>query len=170
MGKTFKGQGALAKAMDALVAASIVKDQAAIRKLAKLFAEEAKAMIYARTKAGKAVGSYNGGESPLKKLSPSYIRRRQTFAGLHPTTSPGKSNLTRTGQMLESLAVEEMPGGKFFVVVRGTRKGGGSNAEVAQWVTEQGRPFLNLSRRQLDKLIVSYRKNFASLVKSGKAR
>lgn len=75
---------------------------------------------------------------------------------LHPHTSANKSNLTFTGQMLDSLTATKVRQGSATVDVSGTRKDGLTNKTVAQYVAAQGREFNHLTpveARQLEQMM-----------------
>jgi hypothetical protein len=127
-------------------------------------------LIYGDTKAGKGVASDQEGagvEIRLAALSDTYVEYRRKKLN-SKNFSPGpffkvsKSNLTFTGQMLESLDFEARQG-LVRVFVSDTsrtelsgRRSKLSNKDVADIVTRNGRPFLGLSQRNertLDKEI-----------------
>jgi hypothetical protein len=96
----------------------------------------------------------DGNKSDLAPLSPGYIKQRERDARLHPETSPETSNLTRTGEMLDSLKYR-IRDGKLEIYVAGGRK-------VLDKVTytNEARPWVNLGRAEktairefVDKLI-----------------
>lgn len=94
-----------------------------------------------------------GGESV--KLSNKDKKRasKESKIKLSDATSPTKSNLTLTGQLLDSLTVEAGQG-QALVTVEGIRDDGQSNKEVARKVQEEGRPFLDLAKGDLNQLKV----------------
>lgn len=105
---------------------------------------EIPAQIEKRTRLGKGVSE--GGElEKLKPLSEKYVKfRKGKVSGL---TSPKKSNLTFTGQMLS--AIKGVRNGTLFTFFfTGKRDDGKSNAEIAQYAREKGRPFFNLSNSE----------------------
>lgn len=126
-------------------------------------------IVRLRTRLGYGVQDDGAAKERLKPLAGSYreqrankarywtgadgkVRRREieSGGGRHPQlsddTTPGKSNLTFTGQMLDSLKGRATSAGRGEVAASGNRRGGGaSNPDVARYVSEQGRPFLNLS-------------------------
>lgn len=118
-----------------------------MRDLGKLAAKA----IVDRTKAGRGVRNTGGNERKLKKLSTQYIefRKKQT---LDPSTSPATSNLTFSGDMLRSI--------KTISVKTGTRGNGElivgpvgrKNIRKATFVSVD-RPFMNLSGKDIKKLI-----------------
>lgn len=127
------------------------------------FGEQAAEMVRLRTRLGSGVEKEGANKRPLKRLSDSYkqVRRGKiaffTRGGkvipytpdrppsLHSHTTPSKSNLTFTGQMLDSLDVTSARRGEVTVGPTGSRKGGLTNKEVAGYVSKE-RPFNNLSK------------------------
>ena len=123
-------------------------------------------MIRERTRGGKGVKRPGGNITRLKRLSRSYIKhRKQNARKLDRTTSPGKSNLTFTGQMLRSLKVRTVRKGQMVIGPSGRRNDGKTNEQVALWVQEQGRPFLFLGRAEQRKLVSFYNENFADALR-----
>lgn len=59
-------------------------------------------LIKKRTRLGYSVPSHGGSKSKLKPLSPKYIKQRGR-ENLSPMTTKNRSNLTRTGEMLDSI-------------------------------------------------------------------
>lgn len=70
---------------------------------------------------------------------------------LSKTTSPAKSNITFTGQLLESLKARVLAG-KITIGPTGTRKDGKTNQEIVAFLNDQGRIFLNLSDNDVNQL------------------
>ncbi|MCS6281447.1 MAG: hypothetical protein HUM72_12515 [Dolichospermum sp.] len=94
-----------------------------------------------------------GTSGKLDPLSKKYIEQRIKKSNrLHPDTSPSKSNLTATGQMLDALR-GRAGGGKVTIDIKPTtrrkelngKKSGLTNNEVRQYVEDAGREFLKLS-------------------------
>jgi hypothetical protein len=128
-------------------------------------ANEARNVIYRRVKSGYGVNKDNlpPGKTDLVKLaalSPAYIKYRRdgtvefytkdgkaVFFRVRPPVlgewgSPERSNLTLTGQMLNSLRVDVNQEG-FSIVVPPTKRYDSkyTNAQIAEFVSDQ-RPFL----------------------------
>lgn len=145
--------------------------QEALRKIGsptnmKKFGETAADIVRLRTRLGFGVSDDNAEKARLKPLSKSYKDFRKgkiaffttpdgrvvpykpnSAPTLHPDTSPTKSNLTFTGQMLDSLGVVSVRQGEALIGPRGNRtKSPLSNKQVAKYVTAQGRAFNNLSK------------------------
>jgi len=137
--------------------------------------DEATTIVRRRTLLGFGVPSNGASRVKLKPLSESYkdqragkvvfytdklgrVRRVKTSAGfksrisLSDRTTPSKSNLTLSFQMLASLRGKVTGIGSGVVEPTGTRSDGMTNAQIAQFVTEQGREFLNLSNNEIKQL------------------
>jgi len=146
-------------------------DDSLSRKQLKRLGDAALVVIYSRTKKGKFVKKTGqiGGARATKALAKSTIRNRQRNKDkLHPTTSPRKSNLTFSGQLLDSLKVKKISARKksFVISPEGRRKGSSlANFEVAEFVDQNGRPFLGLSNKDLKEIVKLYQSSFAKLVR-----
>lgn len=139
-------------------------------KLAELYCQQARQIILSRTISGKGVSRDSGNITNLKKLSASYILYRQrNRKRLASYTSPTKSNLTFTGELLSSLSIKRFRQGSWQLRFEGQHGSGISNAKLARYVSED-RPFLNLSASEQKVLAASYRRNFAALVKRDVSR
>lgn len=108
--------------------------------IATAVTQEALNLIVAHTRSGMGVDA-GGQERPLKPLSKPYVDRRQRLS-LHSTTSPSTSNLTQTGEMLESLIIVKTTSGY-------TITGGNPNISARIANVSQERPFLNLSLNEI---------------------
>lgn len=87
---------------------TILKSSTGNASLKKQLGDTMKALIFRRSKAGKQVGRGRS-EIDLPKLKSSYVEQRvrlQQSGKLSSSTSPGKSNVTKTGEMLEDLNVD----------------------------------------------------------------
>lgn len=136
-------------------------------------AEMMEADILKRTRLGYGVDKNYGSKEALAKLADSYKaqRRRLKKSGkLSSKTSVSKSNLTKSGSMLDSLN-SKIDKNKMQITVKpeGIDKDGVSNRDKARWAQEGStnrpkRPFLYLStpeikrireflRKELDKII-----------------
>ncbi len=117
------------------------------------YAQLAIDMIVKRTRQGLGVAGTGRSEQNLKPLSDGYTKyRRNNRFKLDSTTSPGKSNLTFTGQLLRSFTVYEVRNN--FVSWgpnRRRRKGGITNQELGEFVSER-RPFNYLSKIEIEKI------------------
>ena len=140
-------------------------------------------MIYVRTRLGYGVSSFNTApridpnlkKVRLKKISNAYkVFRDAARSGrrkgvvVSPDAATGKSsNLTLTGQMLNSLKLTQATR-RFIISPTGLRKDGKKNADVALWVSRAGRPFLDLYDLEQKKVQIYYRKTFRDLLKENK--
>ena len=121
-------------------------------------------VIQKRTRSGKGVKKPGGSTYRLKPLSKNYIAfRRANASRLSGLTSPGKSNLTFTGQLLYSLGLKKATK-RLTIEPQGTRVDGKTNAEVAKYVSKV-RPFLALSRDEQVVVEKFFRKTFDDIVK-----
>lgn len=141
----------------------------------KTILDEATTIVRRRTLLGFGVPSNGASRVKLKPLSQSYkdqragkvvfytdklgrVRRVKTGPGfksrikLSDRTTPSKSNLTLSFQMLASLRGRYVRPGFGVVEPTGTRSDGMTNAQIAEFVTEQGRAFLNLSNNEIRQL------------------
>ena len=144
-----------------------------LNEVAKIAAEKTMSDVIARTKAGY------GTDRQLEKLSGKYIGfRRRWSAFLAKDTSPAKSNLTATGQLLNALYFRVV-GPRFFIKVNTKKRSEGlggeklvsitktnkkgktktvgyesslSNDEVRKFTEDAGREFLALSDKEKDDL------------------
>lgn len=138
----------------------------------KATATFARDIVVKRTRLGYGVPVAGGSKELFKKLSPNYVKQRKMFAGLNALTRPNKSNLTRTGQMLDSIAAHTEKGA---ITIRptGTRRDGQKNYDIAKYNEDggKGRPrriFMNISQLEFNQVKRFYRKMFGDLVKSRK--
>jgi hypothetical protein len=120
-------------------------------KAAKALAETIPEVIKLRTRQ-----EGEGASGPLKDLEDSTIKYRERYSdNLHPDTSPRKSNLTSTGQLIDAIQGKSA-GSKVKIDIKGgKRKGelsGGrskkTNKEVRKYVEDAGREFLELSNAE----------------------
>jgi len=140
--------------------------------------------IMVRTRLGRGVAQEGGASQPLKPLSDSYKKQRQGKIAFFTTkegvvvpyvpdqkpklsefTRPTKSNLTFTGQMLESIKTLSAKVGEVVVGLSGNRKDGLTNLEVGQYVSK-ARPFMNLSKPEKEGLAREIRKLIQKILKS----
>ena len=135
-------------------------------RLAKL----ARSIVYKRTKSGK--GTNGSTLNKLDGLSTNYKRWRKRVARrkkigdrsvqLGAGFKPSKSNLTFTGQLLDSMIIEVDRFSFGVTIPNSKRKRLGkqkripTNAEVAGFVESQGREFFALSKGELRIIIKEY--------------
>lgn len=126
----------------------------AIREAAKQLLKIIPELIKYRTRSGaSATGS-------LKSLAESTKEYRKRYSSnLSSETSPGESNLTATGQLLDAIIGKATDNGLTFTINRKKRKGelsGGksdlTNEEVRKYV-EQSREFLLMGKEDLKEAI-----------------
>lgn len=131
------------------------------KKFMKALGELAIDQIVRRTRKGKGVSRTGGKPKPLKALSGSYIAYRSANRfRLDSTTSPRRSNLTFTGQLLRSMRVKEVTNRRVVwgpnKRIRGGRgqftPSGLTNEKLGEIVAEQGRPFNFLSKTDIEVL------------------
>lgn len=127
------------------------------------FGQKAADIIYKRTKSGKGVTSNTGPASltKLKPLSQQYIDLRKKNPPKGEFGSPARSNLTNTGQMLDSIQVKAESGKATVSIADTVRSDGKTNSEVAGHVADNGRPFMNLANEEAKILT----KDFENLVR-----
>lgn len=144
-----------------------VESPATMRKIGEEIGER----IVKRTRLGKGVTDTGAEASNLKPLAQSTKDQRRGKIGfftkngrtipytpespprLSSLTTPGRSNLTRTGQMLDALKVVAVRVGVVVLGFRGSRtdRPGLTNADVAGYVSKD-RPFFKLSRAEMNGL------------------
>jgi hypothetical protein len=95
--------------------------------------QEIPRIIKVRTRLGKGL------LGRLKELSPKYIDARKKDKSLYNETTPKKSNLTRTGEMLNSI-IGTRSGTLFTFFFSNT-----DSDKKAYWADETGRPFFDLT-------------------------
>jgi hypothetical protein len=150
--------------------------------------EEAADMVKLRTRLGYGVERPGAGRQRLKPLKDSYKKQRankvrfwtdpqgrvrsreiENGGGRHPElsseTTPSKSNLTFTGQMIDSVEGRATGNGKGVISVTGTRNDGMRNSEVAQYVTDAGRPFISLSNIEIKRIVDMLRRSILDRVR-----
>lgn len=132
-------------------------DRSVSKKALKPVARKAAQIIYRRVKSGRGVVNANkvpAKATRLKKLSDKYKSRRKKVGVKGKFGTPGKSNLTFTGQMLEALEGEAKKQRiEIFINDSDRSDSDSSNSEIAEFVQEQGRPFLSLTKAELNIII-----------------
>jgi hypothetical protein len=125
----------------------------------KQLAEEAGRMVRVRTRLGQGVNK-SGAKGKLKALSEDYIDFRETYSDLSEFTTPPRSNLTLTGEMLESIEILDVKDGKVEIGpnLNTRRDGKATNQKVAEGVSK-ARPFMNFHKLEIKKLARFYEKN-----------
>ena len=114
-----------------------------------------------------ALNPNNPKENKLKALNPAYVKRRRFWpqglanpprGGLGISFSPGRSQLTASGQMLEAISYVVNPGkNSVRVFVKSTRRDDGkNNADIAKKNANDGRPFIGIDRVGLETIKTRY--------------
>ncbi len=158
----------------------VLKDAIKPKELTPL-AEYAIDLIVKRTRLGYGVSRQFGSKTALKKLSKDYIDSRKKSKSLFELARPSFSNLTRTGQMLSSMAIVNSRNGKVTIGPTGNRsegkasnakvagyqksKGKASNAKVAGYQESQGRIFNRVSSLEYQQVLRFYRRSFGDLLR-----
>lgn len=133
--------------------------------------EEVKEIVYRRVKSGFGVNS-DETETPtqkrLKPLSKSYVEQRKDRGVKGQFATPGASNLTNTGQMLDSIQVRATNDGVTISIPDTPRSDTDiSNKKVAEYVADE-RPFFALTSAEIkivDQMIRDQvRKKFDSIL------
>ena len=128
------------------------------KEMIQLVAEEARDIIYKRVKSGKGLSAnvkFGANIVPLKKLSTEYITVRGKRI-LGPYGVPKKSNLTLTGELLEAMVFKIIGNGAILYIDNKTHEESGLPTQVlAQYVSEQGRPFFGLAVRE-EKILTAF--------------
>ena len=131
------------------------------RSILRKVSDELARIVVKRTRLGYGVAEMGGEKQPLKRLSPRYVRQRERARrrrDLDSTTTPMKSNLTFSGQLLASVKTVNVGGREANIGPTGMRKRSRlSNLKVGQYVTEKGRPWLNVSAAEERQIIRFYR-------------
>jgi hypothetical protein len=133
----------LGKEIEKFIKSVVTKD------LKILFAQRAADTIYKRTKSGKGltqnrVSVGNNSLKSIDSLSPGYVEYRKTRI-LGPFASPRRSNLTFSGELLESIIVKVTGENVTVEIDKGQHYSGISLEELAQRVSDKGRPFFGLA-------------------------
>jgi len=104
--------------------------------------------VYAiETLTNNEIKSYSIGTKGRKQNNRNRKFLRENKPKLDPTTRPGKSNLTVSGELLRSIRGKGASPGRGLVYLKGMR-----NNEIASWQARKGRRFLHLSRQEINKL------------------
>lgn len=124
-------------------------DKPAMKSLGEAIAE----IVRVRTRLGYGVRGNNEKREKLKPLSAIYVQyRKDNRASLSGLTRFKKSNLTFTGELLDSVKPLRVKEGEVRVGPSGVRSGGLKNIDLGTYVSQKGRPFLNLSDNELKQL------------------
>ena len=132
------------------------------------YGELAAGMIKLRTRLGSGLAYDGADKQKLKPLKPSTVERRKSLkekGRLSGETSPRKSNLTQSGQLLDSVQVTNAGVATVSVGPRGGRDDGLTNQKVAEHVTDAGRPFNSLSKIETKRLHDEVKRNLREAIK-----
>lgn len=122
-------------------------------------------LVIKRTRLGYGVQKQFGSKYKFPSLSPNYVKFRKKYSGLSETTSPSKSNVTLTGQLLDSIKIIKQTKGSVSFAPSGVRRGTGlKNEDLALFLKEKGRVFLNISELEYAQMVRFYRKSFGDLL------
>lgn len=92
-------------------------------------------------------------EAALRKRGSNFKNARHESGGLSPDTTPSRSNLTRTGQLLKSEDVKVVGSRSVTFGPTGNRtEGGASNEDIAGYQKKQGRTYNNLSQSEINQI------------------
>lgn len=136
----------------------------------KVFATFVRDDVKKRVRMGYGVKGNLMPKENLKPLKQSTIDDRKKLQGegkLNAFTNPRRSNLTRSGQLTDSLVALGM-NKEFIIEVQDARNDGKTNSQIVSGQEKQGRPFLyitDLEQKRLNNLVKKailseIRKNF----------
>lgn len=132
-------------------------------------AEFALSLIVKRTRLGYGVRNNFGEKERLPQHSKRYIQVRKDSPHLSETTSPTKSNLTFTGELLESVRVIKARDGKIVISPDGVRSDGRlTNLKLARILESKNRVFNRISELEYQQILRFYRKTFGDLLSKRK--
>lgn len=161
-----KAQLALKKIMERI---QDVVDEIMSPKEMTALAAEALEIIIRRTRLGYGVPENYGRKEKFPALSEKYIERRKVSKNLSGQTSPKKSNLTNTGQFLDSIGIKNPRRGRINIAPDGTRDDGLKNSDLKVYLEDRHqRYFLYLSELEFNQLVRIYRKTYGDLLKKKK--
>ena len=135
-------------------------------------AEKCADLIRVRTRRGSGVSTFGGAKTKLAGLADSTkdSRDRKKKQGkLSSLTTPGRSNLTETSQMLESLTGTVPRAGTILIEPKGSRSDGYTNEEIASFAEDGSanrpkRQFLNLTLQETKQIEKLFREDLAKRV------
>lgn len=144
---------------DALRQIDKVVDNSLSTKNMSKIAKDAAKEIKERTRDGYGVNHHDSNEIPLKELKDLTIDIRRDFKSkglLSTDTTPETSNVTRTGEMTDSISGGSSRKGTGRISINGSR-----NKRVAGELEQGGHIFFNLSRSEVISIAKSYSLLFA---------
>lgn len=140
--------------LSAIIKDSITTDL--MREIVNTSAENVKT----RTRRGFGVKKEGDRAEKLKGISESYKKQRRRLkkqGKLSSDTSPAKSNLTRSGEMVNNVKGKVESSTKGTILIDGDK-----NRNKAKYQAEEGRTFMNLSKaeiKDIEKVIEQHIKN-----------
>jgi hypothetical protein len=129
----------------------------------RILARQAIDLITTRTRLGYGVRRNFGPRERLKPLSKRYIEFRRRYKKLSATTSPRTSNLTLTGQLLESIGIVKTSVGNTTIAAQGIR-----NERIVGYQQKQDRYFLRISDSEYKILLSTAQKAFGKSLRRNK--
>jgi len=131
--------------------------------LSKAYALDAAAAIKLHTRRGFGLQNDGDNLSRLARLSPNYIQRRAQMR-LSSETTPGTSNLTLRGKLLDSIIAKPFKFPNWAVAMPGEHYSGLTNRQLARYLSRK-RPFLFLSANEQTRLGRAHAQRFNALAK-----
>ena len=130
-------------------------------------AKDIEERIRRRTRVGQGLAETKRGakQQKLKGLSDKYKqKRKQNKTKLSSNTKPGKSNLTLTGQLLDSIS-SRVNGNTMIIEMKEGRNDGAKNSDIIKGQSKQGRDFFELSDKELRGLQNDIKKDLIKRIK-----
>lgn len=130
------------------------------KKYTKMFAESVADDVRKRVRLGYGVRANFASKEKLKDITEKtkiYRKRLRGKGELSEYTSPNRSNLTRSGQLTDSI-IGLGQAKEFIVEVSDYRDDGKKNSDIVDAQEKQGRPFLyisNLEQKRLNSFVKS---------------
>lgn len=134
-------------------------------------------IVVKRTRLGYGVDRQFGVKKKLKPLSDKYIEHRERLKRslrgrsgsrsitLSEFTSPSKSNLTLSGQMLASMRILKEEHQRITIGPSGKRTDTNrTNQQIANYQADQGRVFNRVSQLEFNQIIREFRRTFGDLL------
>ena len=121
--------------------------------------DEAANLIRKRTRLGYGVAEKGGTKKRLNNLTEKYAKRRKHLIN-NSLTTPKKSNLTQTGEMLDSLCAKKKSDNTVEITFSSEEA-----MDKATWNTDKGRPFNNLSKAEIRQLKQSLQDRLDKILK-----
>jgi hypothetical protein len=133
-----------------------IAQEATSKELLKPIAEETVSEVKTRIRAGYGVEDDGSNKSKFKPLKDSTkkSRKKSKLAG---GTTPAKSNLTHTGELVDSIEAD-VTDAKITLELKGER-----NQKVASYVSGD-RPFLHLSKQEIQRFIERFQEALGKLL------